>query len=165
MKTKKIGFVKKAHGTKGEVLLAFEDFEAEFFQELDFFYLEENQHFIPYFIEDFLVVEKYEAIVAFEDVETRDEALAISNQNICVDESLIVQKNEENSIIGFKVIDLKKGEIGSISKILKRKTQDLLEIENGEKTILLPFVEAFIKEIKPSEKTILIEVPEGLLDL
>ena len=68
-------------------------------------------------------------------------------------------------LIGFKVIDKKKGDIGIVAEIIEKQMQDLLEIHYNDKQILIPVDKSIIKKIDIENKTIHINAPEGLIDL
>jgi 16S rRNA processing protein RimM len=71
-----------------------------------------------------------------------------------------------HEVVGFKVVDAIKGEIGKIFNVLELPQQAVLEIKNAqEKEILIPITDQIIKTVNRAEKTIEIDAPEGLIDI
>ena len=71
-----------------------------------------------------------------------------------------------HEVVGFKVIDATKGDIGEIFNVLELPQQAVLEIKNKqEKEILIPITDQIIKTVNRAEKIIEIDAPEGLIDI
>ena len=70
-----------------------------------------------------------------------------------------------HEIIGFKVVDQRLGDIGTIHSIIENTAQPLFEIFKGEKQILIPMIDDFIVEVNRSKKEITMNTPVGLVDL
>jgi len=70
-----------------------------------------------------------------------------------------------HEIIGYKVIDLNRGEIGVISAINDTTSQALFEIDFNGKQILIPMNDEFIHKLNKEEKQLVVNTPEGLIDL
>ena len=68
-------------------------------------------------------------------------------------------------IKGFKVIDSKHGEIGTVIGVIDSKVNPLLEIENGDLEILLPKMDQFIDEIDWDNNTLHVSAPDGLIEM
>lgn len=68
-------------------------------------------------------------------------------------------------ILGFQVLRVDGSVIGIIKGFSSNGVQDLLVIETTEKSIEVPFVEAFTKEIFYDKKQIILDLPEGMENL
>ena len=68
-------------------------------------------------------------------------------------------------MVGFKINDAEKGDIGVIKSIIEYPSQPLFQVMNGYKEILIPVVDPVIKKVDRDQRTIFIEAPKGLIDL
>lgn len=162
----KLGQIIKAHGLKGEVLINLEVNNPEDYQDLESVFLEINQKLVPFFIEDFNI-KANRAIIKFEDIDSMEGIKSILNANVFVPlEDLVeTEGNNFNLLIGCKVHDKNKGELGVIRDVYEITGQDLLSMDYMEKEILIPINEHIILKVDHKKKIIHTDLPEGLVDL
>jgi len=66
-------------------------------------------------------------------------------------------------LLGLKVVDSEGREIGRVKNIFEQPASHILEVESGEgKTILIPFIDEFVKEVLPQEGVIKVSLIEGM---
>jgi 16S rRNA processing protein RimM len=70
-----------------------------------------------------------------------------------------------DTIIGFKVIDSEKGEIGVVDQLSSPTSNPLIHIKVNFSEVMIPFVDEVVKKIDHKAQTIHVNCPEGLLDL
>ena len=68
-----------------------------------------------------------------------------------------------DDLIGCSVYDEDNNKIGIVKDIMENPTQELLEIDTGNKIALVPFVDEFIMDVDIKNKNIIIHIIEGLL--
>ena len=68
-------------------------------------------------------------------------------------------------LIGYRLVDINKKQIGEIVNIINNYQQDLIEVMYIEKKLLIPYVDEMIIQINDDEKVIEMELPDGILDL
>lgn len=112
--------------------------------------------------------QKNRVILRFEGFDNIDKAEALVDRDICVPESEAVELEEDEffdwQLQGCKVIADGK-EIGTVTGVMRAGSSENLEVSDGKKDYLIPFVEAICVEVDIDNKIIRAEVPEGLLDL
>jgi 16S rRNA processing protein RimM len=162
----KLGQIIKAHGLKGEVLINLEVNNPEDYQDLESVFLEINQKLVPFFIEDFNI-KANRAIIKFEDIDSFDAIKSILNANVFVPLEDLVETDEVNFnlLIGCKVQDKNKGELGVIREVYEVPGQDLLSMDYMEKEVLIPVNEHIILKVDHKKKILYVDLPEGLVDL
>jgi len=79
-------------------------------------------------------------------------------------------KTEENRIsekqfVGYRVIDVNLGNIGTIRYINSQTAQQLIYFEKGGEEFCFPWHKQFVKSIDTEKEEIRVELPEELLDL
>ena len=162
-----LGLVSKSFSYKGELVLFFDVDEPMAYSELDGVYIEINNRLVLYPIET-IRLNNNKAVVRFEDTDREDSLKLIGRKLFLPLE--ILPKLEGNKfyfheVIGFKVIDGEKGDIGRIDSILEYPAQPVFSISFKEKEILIPIVDPIIDKIDRDSKIIYINAPHGLIDL
>jgi 16S rRNA processing protein RimM len=163
-----IGRVLRPHGLKGEVTLTLEHGAPDRLDTLEVLYLDQQGSLIPYFIGS-ASIKGRKAYVKFHDVDTFEQAKEISNRSMYLPKSKRppLQKGQfyKDEVIGFKVLDVDLGALGSISDVIQSGEQSLIVVSGGTKEILIPVNGPFIKGIERKREVIHVELPEGFLDI
>lgn len=162
-----VGKVTKTWGIKGQVVLFLDVDDPTEYAEMDSILIETKTGLVPYFIEE-LNLNGNKAVATFEDL-SPEESAALVGRDLYLPLD-VLPKLEGNQfyyheIIGFKVIDTEKGDIGTIASVLEYPAQPLFQIMKGDTEILIPIIDQVIKRVDRDGKTIYIEAPNGLIDL
>jgi 16S rRNA processing protein RimM len=70
-----------------------------------------------------------------------------------------------HEVIGFSVIDDKKGNVGVITGVNDNASQALFEIKKENKQLLIPISDDIIQKVDRKLKSVFVTAPEGLIDL
>lgn len=163
-----LGKITKKHGFKGNLILHLETDEPELYQNMESVFIETNGMLVPFFFETIGPHSKNKLLVKFEDL-TPEEAEKLVNRSVWLPLDTLPELEDDafyyHEIIGYKVIDGRKGEIGLIKNVNDSGMQALFEIDFDGKQILIPVVDDWILEVNKDEKFIRIETPEGLIEL
>ena len=125
----------------------------------------------PFFIEDIRFGNNI--IAKFEDVNTPEAAMSISNKEISLRESDLIPDDEREieietmpyeHCIGYTIVN--EGEtVGVIDNIVEYPQQEMAILNYKNKEVLVPLNQHFIKKVDDKNKVIEMVLPEGLLDL
>lgn len=163
-----LGKITKKHGFKGNLIMHLETDEPELYQNMESVFIETNGMLVPFFFETIGPHSKNKLLVKFEDL-TAEEAEKLINRPVYLPLDTLPELDEDgfyyHDIIGYKVLDTHKGEIGLIKNVNDSGVQALFEINFNGKEILIPVVDDWIREVNKDERFIKIETPEGLIDL
>lgn len=163
-----LGKITKKHGFKGNLILHLETDEPELYQNMESVFIETNGMLVPFFFETIGPHSKNKLLVKFEDL-TPEEAEKLVNRSVWLPLDTLPELKDDafyyHEIIGYKVIDSRKGEIGLIKNVNDSGIQALFEIDFDGKQILIPVVDDWILEVNKDEKFIRIETPDGLIEL
>tara|TARA_R110002072_G_scaffold31648_1_gene97387 strand:- start:124 stop:639 length:516 start_codon:yes stop_codon:yes gene_type:complete len=164
---KAVGTITRSHGLKGAFkvnihsagILPIEKDEPVFIQ------LQGGP--VPFFVEECSAASHDVWLMKLEEVDSLEAADKFVEKEMLIEEANFIGIKTEatNELVGFRVEDFEKGDIGLVSGILETAQHPVLEIELGDKLILVPWVDAIVKEIDEDAKTIKIEAPDGLIDL
>ncbi|HHT04242.1 MAG TPA: 16S rRNA processing protein RimM [Bacteroidales bacterium] len=162
-----LGLVVKPFSYKGELVLFFDVDEPQEYSELDGVYIEISNRLILYPIEA-LRLNGNRAVVRFENMNEED-SLKLITKKLFLPLDLLPKLDGNkfyfHEVIGFKIIDEEKGDIGIINSIVEYPAQPLFSIAFKEKEILMPVVDQIIQKVDREAKIIYIKAPEGLIDL
>lgn len=163
----RLGKITKPFGYKGQVVFFLDVDTPDDYAELDSVFVEVKGALVPYFIED-IKINGNKATVTFEEL-TPEESTALVGCDLYLPLDLLPKlegnKFYYHEVIGWKVVDSEKGDIGTIASIIDYPAQALFQIMKNGTEILIPVIDQVIKKVDREEKTMYIEAPNGLIDL
>ncbi len=164
-----LGRVTKKYSFKGEVIIKLDTDEPEIYQNLDAVFLEIGKDLLPFFIEKSSFQRGSELRVRFEDVKTEQDADAILKKEVYLPLEFLPKLTGDkfyfHEVIGFSLVDVNHGKIGTIESINDSTAQALFIVSDGEKQILVPMVDDFMKKVDRKNREVVVETPEGLIEM
>jgi 16S rRNA processing protein RimM len=165
-----IGYTRKSHGINGEIKVEIEAPFEEVFHDADRVYLEIKGKKMPYFIKS--VRGAGELIVRFDEIDSREDAIAIQSAGIFLPinelpADIELQDNglEFYYLKGYLLMDLVEGAIGIITEVLGMPHQEMAVVSYHEKEVLVPLHKALIVQINKTKRHIIMNLPEGLVQI
>ena len=164
-----LGKIAKKFSFKGEVLIFLDTDEPELYQNLESIFVLMNRNLVPFFIDQAALHKDKFLRVKFEDVDSEAAADNLVGSEVYLPMDML-PKLEGNQfyyheIIGFRVVDQRLGDIGTVHSIIENTAQPLFEIYKGDKQILIPMIDEFILQVNRTTKELLLNTPVGLVDL
>jgi 16S rRNA processing protein RimM len=163
-----IGRIVRPHGLKGEVTLTLDPHAPEDPGSLAVVYLDQNGHAVPYFV-DAVSLKGSKAYVKFQDIDDHQAAAMISNHSVYLPKAQRPSPKPgafyKDEVVGYKVVEDRAGELGSISDVVQSGQQMLVVVNRGAKEVLIPVNGPFIRKIDRKRNVMLVKLPEGFLDL
>lgn len=162
-----LGYIAKLHGFKGEVSLFLDVTNPSDYATLDALYIDINGQLTPFFVTSISLKNKGFAALKLEGVDSENDAKIILRKSCYLPLTLLPELDDkhfyDHEVVGFKVIDAEFGEVGIIDQIIDLAVNPLIQIKNGDKEILVPFVENLVQRVDRANKTLYIAAPEGLI--
>ena len=163
-----LGYIVKPHGIHGALTIFLDTDTPEYYKELESVYVEYQQKLVPFFIESYKPAGN-KATIKFQDIDGIDVAARYKGCAIYLPLDRLPKLKEDqfyyHEIVGYRVVDLKVGEIGNVKYIYEANGNDLFAIDYKSKEILVPINDEFIEKLNKKNKTIYLSLPDGLLDL
>ncbi len=163
-----IGFIRKTQGFNGHIILAVNSGNAEDFLGSKYLFLNMDGNMVPFFVEDFSA-EGTQAVITFEDVNTHEAAVNLVSKKVFLpnDElpSGFFDQDEFKSIIGFTIIDHKKGNVGSVKNVAETPGQLMIFFDYANTEVMLPVNDQTLLKIMKKKKEVHVSIPEGLLEV
>ncbi len=166
-----LGFIVKTHGLKGEVQIFLDVDAPNEYRNLESVFVLQGQQLVPFFIESMSNLNGAKVIVAFEDVDTLEQAQALRGRELYlpIDALPKLTGNEFylHEIIGFDLKDTHTDTVlGKIDNVIESGPQLLFSVLTSEgKEILIPYTESLLAALDRATKLISLSVPEGLVDV
>ena len=163
-----LGTIFKLHGYKGDVNIYNDNDIPLVYTDIEFFYIEDNNELIPYFIESVRPKKKQVLLVKLEDVDSEEQALKILKQKVYLPNKFLPEVgsvNPDKLIVGFDVIDDTLGKIGIVDFVNDKTSQKLIIVKDGEKEFFIPFHDNFVININLKKKILEVNIPQELIDI
>lgn len=171
-----IGKIVKPIGIKGNVkIISLTDFPERFnkLHKVSLYCERDKEFFINKFngtyefeIRECKIYETY-VNVKFENFDCIEDTKSLVNKLLMIDEKLRI-KLDKGSYYYYDLIDAgvyeKTKLIGKVISIVNYGSGDLFNVKYGDKEILIPFREEFVKKIDLDNKRIDVELIDGFLD-
>ena len=163
-----LGHITKTHGVSGELVLYLDVDDASEYADLDSVLLEVKGQLVPYFIESIAIVKASRAIVAFEEVDTIEQAerligcgafLPLENLEPITDETRFYF----HEIVGYQVVDAEAGELGIVRGVYAMNAQDLIAMDYQGKEVLIPINSDIVRTVDRANQKLNVALPDGLL--
>ena len=164
----RIGSILKTKGLKGEmqIYIDFDDIEAIKF---DAIFIDMAGKMIPYFVSSIKYLQKNNAYLFLEDVESIEKAALLVRKDIYLPVTLMPKRKKGeftlNDVKGFTVIDETHGELGQILEVQEYPQQLIASLNYQSKEVLFPLNLDIIKGIDVEASELYVDLPEGLLDV
>jgi 16S rRNA processing protein RimM len=164
---KKIGFISKLNGYKGELVLATD--EDDIFEE-EFLFMKMDGIAVPFFVEE--IFEKGGSVVVkFEGVNDEAQALRFVKQEVFISQKKKAKENKKadpaslQELVNYHLVDSVSGDLGPIIRIDEFPQQQIAVCVIKEKEIMIPLNDDFIDEVDSLNRRIMVTLPEGLLEI
>jgi 16S rRNA processing protein RimM len=154
-----IGRIVRAHGIRGEVVIATHDRESEIVGEVETLWIGGSERRVTG-----ARGTHRGWLVQLEGVSTRNDAEALRGQLVEVDRSVLELADDEvllADLVGCRVVRTDGTPWGTIAAI-EGGMQDLLVIHDGEIERLLPLVDEFVTRFDLDNGVVTVDPPEGL---
>lgn len=162
-----LGYVAKLHGFKGEVSLFLDVTDPGEYETLDSILVEIDGNLTPFFVTSFQHKNKGFAAVKLEGVDSENDAKILLRKNIYLPVSTLPELTGkefyDHEVVGFEVVDLSHGPVGTIISIIDLPVNPLIQVDSNGKEVLIPFVKDLIQEVDRINKKLIVKAPEGLL--
>ena len=163
-----LGYIVKPHGIHGALTIFLDTDTPKYYEEMESLYVEYQQKLVPFFIKSYKLIGN-KATLKFQDVDGIDEAARYKGCAIYLPLNMLPKLEEDqfyyHEIVGYRVVDLKAGEIGKVKHIYEANGNDLFAIDYKNKEILVPINDEFIEKLNKKDTTIFLNLPDGLLDV
>ncbi len=164
-----LGYIKKTHGLKGEVLVALDVDDPSYYNELESVFLNQNGALVPFFIRSFSVRGK-EALMHLDEFESLDQASSLVGTEMWLPLKFLPPLPGGgfyyHQLLDYEVHDGKEP-IGVVKNIYDLPNNFLLGVQHSQtkQEILVPTQDEVMETVDHEARKITVKLPEGLVDL
>lgn len=165
-----LGYIQKSSGLKGEVIANLDVDEPLRYNKLESVFLELEGELVPFFVTKINIrPANSSALIQFEDITDNELAKRLIGSELYLPleflPKLTGKKFYFHEVVGYKVIDSVKGDVGVIKSVVTMTAQPIFQITAGKKEVLIPAVDTIIDKIDREKREIYVTAPEGLIDI
>ena len=159
-----VGEILSTHGIKGELKVK-SDSSFDRFKEGNILYADIKGEYKKITINSHRKHNEFE-LITFNDFTNINQVLDYVGCKIYIKEHDRAKDKIDvyyEDLINSKIYDEENKIIGEVNDIIELPKGILLEVFNGDKKALIPYVDEFVKEVNVKEKKIIIHLIEGLI--
>lgn len=164
-----LGKILKTYGNNGHLLILFDVDDPGDYQQLDTVFISINNELIPFTVRSVELRPKQQALLLLDDMNSADDAEVFERMELFLPLSKLpkLQGNKfyYHEITGFSVVDQHHGNIGILRSVIDLPQQSLMQIDHGNKEVLVPLNDETLIQVDREQKILLIRAPEGLIDI
>ncbi len=164
-----LGNISRTHGNLGELSFWLDVDDPLAYQQLDSVLVDIDDALVPFFIQKISMGNKQLAYVKLEDIDSIEKAQQLVGYDLYLPLTRLPRlegnKFYYHEIIGFQLIDINTGLVGSIADVYDLSNNPLLSIDREGTEILVPLADPFIDRIAREEQKFYMNLPPGLLDI
>lgn len=113
-------------------------------------------------------VDRGTLLVKLESVDDREAAERLRGARLAIDEDEVPEPPEgfyyHYQLVGCRVHDRSIGPLGDVADVVEDGGGTLLLVEHDGRSLLVPFVDAFLGEVDLEARRIEVDLPEGLIE-
>lgn len=162
-----LGYFSSKHGFRGGLNLKLDVTPTNEIMGLNHLFIQIDNDLVPFFIQSFKIKNNNIALLFLDEIDCEDRAHRLIGKQAYASKEYFPESDTDSikKYIGYRAIDINKGNIGVIEEILFLKGQNLFRIIHNDDEILIPHVEAFIIRASDDKKEIVFNTPEGLIEM
>lgn len=165
---RKIGFIRKTHGVKGELIF---EFESEFINSVSRakrFFIEISGLLVPFFVSEngLRINTDKTAFLTFDWIEDEENARRLTGKAVYLYNNEIHEKPAGNfnyKLPGYLLVDKQSGEVGVISRVDDFSDNIVLSVRYRDRDILVPYNEDILVSVDHKRKILTLDLPHGIL--
>ena len=165
-----VGYIQKAHGLKGEVIIAFEQEFEETFEEIELIFVDVDGGLVPFFIEEegFRIRNNESAICKLRFIDTLNQAKELIGCKVFALEHEVIASEDPgvaSTLIGMVAFDARFGEIGTIVRVDDFSGNLVITVNHPRAEIMIPLSDSAITSIDEIKREIHLDCPNGLIEI
>jgi 16S rRNA processing protein RimM len=162
------GKISKPYGLQGEVHIILNPLAAKHIKDGIPLFIELDGQRVPFFIDHAEIVSADQAILKFEFIGDLEAARKICGSEVFFDEAhpgFERELSEAEKVVGYLVVDSRKGELGIIEDFLPSEFNPMWTIRYGTEELMIPASHDFILRTNHRKRILYLDLPEGLTEL
>ena len=165
----KAGKISKPYGLQGDVHIILIPALAQELKSGNPLFIDLDGQRVPFFMETVDLVSDDQAIVKVEFINSVEEARKGAGSDVYLDikeaSDTVDHTREPLEMIGYRVFDLRLGEVGKLTELIPSEMNPVWVIESAGRDIMIPATTDFIQKVDHKNKVLYLDLPEGIMEL
>jgi 16S rRNA processing protein RimM len=163
-----IGYILKPHGLNGAVNIRMDADDPIKYKGMESVIVKIGNNLVPFLISS-LKINGEKGILQLQDVNSKEDADELNSCPLLLPiEQLPKLSGNQfyyHDVIGYKIVDQGKEDLGIIEHIFTEGNQDLISMKYKEKEVLIPITNEIVIRADHSKKVVYVKLPEGILEI
>lgn len=163
-----LGYFSKVSGRDNRMVLQMETDTPDFYRSMTGLFADLNGTLTPFFVKSARVQPPSALVVEIEDIDENLAQELVGKEVFLPLVSLPRLKGKKfyfHEVVGYRVFDKQKGELGILESIYDRASQAVFKVMHEKTEILIPVADDLIERVDHENKELHLDCPEGLIDL
>lgn len=160
-----LGVIQRKQGLQGNVV-AWLNHDVAHLDNLNTLFIQIDHTLVPYRIER-LCCQHRKAIIKLQGVDHSKAAHYLKGRSIFLPQETLLQLSPQvahlDRLLGYHVVDVQEGGLGTVQAIYAPSQQKLLAIDYQGQELLVPYHEAIVTHIDHEQQTIVVQLPNGFI--
>ncbi len=163
-----LGYILKPHGLNGAVNIRMDADNPMKYKGMESVIVKIGSNLVPFFISK-LQINGNRGILKLEDINSKEDADELNSCALLLPLDQLPKLSGDqfyyHDVIGYKVVDHSKDELGVIENIFTEGNQDLISMKYKGKEVLIPVNNDIVSRADHSKKEVHVMLPDGLLEI
>ena len=167
---RKVGFIRKAHGVKGELAI---EFEPQYYKSVagaNYFFVEISGLPVPFFVAEsgFYSRSSGSALICFDWVDSEKGANRLVGNNLLLFEDYVTEPpviNEFSSFIDYRLFDQNDNELGTVTAVDNYSGNIVFRVLSNENEFLISYNSDILISVDERRGRFSLRLPEGFDEL
>ncbi|MDX1908405.1 MAG: ribosome maturation factor RimM [Bacteroidia bacterium] len=165
-----IGYIMRAHGIQGAIRVVLDVSDiTEYRRRRQLYMARPGQPLTPCTVRHFQVATPKQAILQIAESQDRNTAEGLVGTTLFFPLEKLPKLPEGrfyyHDVIGFQVVDLQLGPLGTVQDFVDGPAQDIMVMDYQGHEVLIPMTDDFVLQADMEARTIETDLPEGLIDI
>ena len=161
-----VGIIQRKQGLKGNVVARF-NHDMSHLNGLSTLFIQINHTLVPYRVEQ-LSCQHRKAVIKLQGVDDPTAAHYLQGRCIFMPQGALPQASAQagclDGLLGYHVVDGKKGGLGVVQAVYAPTQQRLLAVDYQGRELLVPYHEDIVVRVDHEQQTIAVQLPNGFIE-
>ena len=163
-----IGYILKPHGLRGAVNIQMDVDDPMKYKGMESVVVKIGNNLVPFFISSFQI-NGIKGILHLADINSYDEAKELKSCPLLLPLDMLPKLDKDqfyyHEVIGYKIVDLTRGGLGTIENIISGGKQNLIAMKYKDREVLIPVTDEIVISANHKKKEVFVRLPDGLLEI
>ncbi len=163
-----LGYIVRPHGLKGAMHIHLDVDDPTKYNKMESVFVLMGGNLVPFLVKS-LQINVAKGIIEFDGITSTEDAQALNSCPLYLPLTLLPKLKRGqfyyHQVIGYTVVDIVKGPLGTIVDIYSSGAQDIINMKYREKEVLVPVSDEIVLHADHGKNEVYVQLPDGLLEI